>query len=44
MVNLSEIFLGEMMLEVQSGVSVSRFGLDKNFFYIWGRDVVIGKM
>ena len=33
MVNLSEILLGEMILEVQSGVWVERYGLDKNFFY-----------
>ena len=41
MVNLSEIFLGGMVLEVQSGVWVSRYGLDKN---LWERDVVIVKM
>ena len=41
MVDLSEIFLGGMMLEVQSGVWVSRYGLDEN---LWQRDVVIGKM
>ena len=41
MVNLSEIFLGGMVLEVQSGVWVSRYGWDKN---LWERDVVIVKM
>ena len=36
MVNLSEIFLGEMMLEVKSGVWVERYGLDKDFFDRYG--------
>ena len=41
MVNLSEIFLGGMMLEVQSSEWVSRYELNEN---LWKRDVVIGKM
>ena len=36
MVNLFEIFLGEMMLEVKFGVWVYRYGLDKDFFYRYG--------
>ena len=41
MVNLSEIFLGGMMLEVKSGLWVERYGLDKDFFYRYGGGMLL---
>ena len=40
MVNLSEIYLDGIMLEVQSGVWVERYGLNKNFFYRYGGGIL----